>query len=422
MHGENNKLVDKYSKIISIDDEVEKSMSEKERIESETVDLVSSYSRKKKIYDRLLSESAIYDEAIELAEFGFYKSHFDYSTSESFKEAINEIRLKQKEMIKGGDAVFCPVIENVTADGSKAQGKKLINKAIRLSARAFNNECDVAIAKVKWNNVGRLEAKMRKSREVINKLGESTSVSVSEKYLEMKIAELRLTHEYHEKKQQEKEEQAEIRRQMREDAKLEKDALQAEREEEKFKKLLEKAEAQAKDAAGASLSSLKDKIKLLKADLEKAHERCERAKSMAQQTKRGHVYVISNIGSFGKNVYKIGMTRRLDPLDRVKELGDASVPFFFDVHAMIHTEDAPALEKTLHKEFDEVRLNLVNTRREFFAVTLKQIQEKVRSLHPRAEFIETAEARHYHESQAMRAKRNKEKFSENNSQVLPDVI
>jgi len=123
---------------------------------------------------------------------------------------------------------------------------------------------------------------------------------------------------------------------------------------------------------------------------------------MAQQTKSGHVYVISNIGSFGDNVYKIGMTRRLEPLDRVKELGDASVPFIFDVHAMIYSDDAPALENSLHKLFDSQRVNLVNSRKEFFKVTLEEIELQAKKTSSSVEFIKTAEAKDYNESKAIR--------------------
>ena len=209
---------------------------------------------------------------------------------------------------------------------------------------------------------------------------------------------------------------------MREEVKLEQEKEKALKEEEKYNKLLEKAREDAEEATGARLDSLNEKIAQLSQDLKVAHERSERAKSMAEQTKRGHVYVISNIGSFGSDVYKIGMTRRLEPLDRVKELGDASVPFTFDVHAMIHSEDAPALESSLHKNFDQLRLNLVNTRKEFFRVTLSDIEEEVRKISPDSEFIETAEARDYRESQSIIAQRNKAKETNDAVIEFPEAI
>ena len=185
---------------------------------------------------------------------------------------------------------------------------------------------------------------------------------------------------------------------MREEVKLEQEVEKTLKEEERYNKLLSKAKNEAEKSTGSELDSLNKEIARLSQELQEANEKSERAKSMAQQTKQGHVYVISNIGSFGKNIFKIGMTRRLEPLDRVKELGDASVPFGFDVHAMIHSSDAPALESSLHKKFDQVRLNLVNNRKEFFRVSLLDIKEEVNKISPTAEFIETAEARDYRES------------------------
>jgi DNA repair exonuclease SbcCD ATPase subunit len=225
----------------------------------------------------------------------------------------------------------------------------MTNRGIRLTARAFNNECDSAIVGVKWNNVDRMEQRIEKAFDSINKLNESNALFISDEYLSLKIKELRLAYEYKEKKQQEKEEQSEIRQQMRDEAQLIQEVEKAQKDEEKYQKLLTKATVDAEKATGSKLEKLMESIEKLKQDLEEAHSKNERAKSMAQQTKSGHVYVISNIGSFGEDVYKIGMTRRLEPLDRVKELGDASVPFIFDVHAMMYSEDAPSLENTLHK-------------------------------------------------------------------------
>ncbi|SEH09356.1 Uncharacterised protein [Candidatus Venteria ishoeyi] len=132
---------------------------------------------------------------------------------------------------------------------------------------------------------------------------------------------------------------------MREEAKLERELEKTLKEEDKYNKLLEKAKSEAEKAAGSRLEKLNEQIAQLDTELAEAHAKNERAKSMAQQTKLGHVYIISNIGSFGDNVYKIGMTRRLEPLDRVKELGDASVPFIFDVHARTNIYDSQENKK-----------------------------------------------------------------------------
>ncbi len=396
----------KYSNIISIDEEVIKSQKEKEVIDTTITDLKQSYKEKKVIFDKLLKQVAIYDEEIELAELGFYKPHFDFDTSERYKEEITEVKLLQKEMISEKTAIYATT--EWTVEGSKAKGRTMTNRGIRLTARAFNNECDSATSNVTWNNIERMEQRIIKAFEAINKLNESNHILIEYDYLELKIKELKLTHEYKEKKHDEKEEQAEIRRQMREEAKLQQEAEKAQKDEEKYQKLLDKANNEAEKASGEKLDKLKESIRVLSLDLEEAHAKNTRAKSMAQQTKSGHVYVISNIGSFGEDVYKIGMTRRLEPLDRVKELGDASVPFIFDVHAMIYSDDAPALENSLHKLFDSQRVNLVNSRKEFFKVTLDEIETQAKKTSNNVEFIKTAEAKDYTESKAIRMQlRNK---------------
>lgn len=410
----------KYAKIIDVDLAVESSQKEKDRIDNDISNLRSSYSEKKKIFDALVREAAIYDEEIEIAELGFYKPHFDFDTSEKFKEEIKSVKNEQKSMISDKTAIFCTTEWSV--EGSKAKGRTMTNRGIRLTARAFNNECDSAISNARWNNVTRMEERIKKAFNAINKLNTSNAIHIDQRYLDLKVKELRLTHEYKEKKQKEKEEQAEIRRQMREEAKLHQELDRAVKEEEKYQKMLAKAKAEVEKATGAKLDKLNEKIASLTNELDDAHAKSERAKSMAEQTKSGHVYVISNIGSFGENVYKIGMTRRLEPLDRVKELGDASVPFTFDVHAMIYSEDAPALEHSLHKVFDFNRLNLVNSRKEFFNTKLNEIRDEALKISPEAEFIETAEARQFHESEALRKQREEKSEEGNIVDKYPDAI
>ena len=418
--GRLKELESRYSKITNIDLEVDKSKKEKDRINKEIISLRSDYKEKRILFEKLVKEAAVYDEEIQMAELGFYKPHFDFDTSERYKDEISQVKQEQKDLISSKLAIYCST--EWTVEGSKAKGRTMTNRAIKLTARAFNNECDAAISNTRWNNVDRMEQRIEKAYDAINKMNQSNAVIISHEYFHLKLKELRLAHEYAGKKQQEKEEQQEIKRQMREEARLEQDKEKALKEEEKYNKLLEKAQKDAEDATGARLDSLKEKIAQLSQDLKEAHEKSERAKSMAEQTKRGHVYVISNMGSFGSDIYKIGMTRRLEPLDRVKELGDASVPFTFDVHAMIHSEDAPALESSLHKKFDQLRLNLVNTRKEFFRVSLSDIEKEVRKISPDAEFVETAEARDYRESQSIIAKRDNTKSASDTVEAFPEAI
>ena len=203
-------------------------------------------------------------------------------------------------------------------------------------------------------------------------------------------------------------EEEEGRRRLREEEKalreLKKEAERAEKDAAKAKASIEKNEtALAKAKTASQIKKLKEQIEQLKIALQQAEERRERAISMAQQTRCGYVYVISNIGSFGEGVYKIGMTRRIDPMMRVRELGDASVPFPFDVHAMIYTEDAPGLESHLHKVFDLYKLNTMNWRKEYFRVGLEDIRKEVGKCGIHCQWVETASAEQYRESEWMRS-------------------
>jgi hypothetical protein len=281
----------------------------------------------------------------------------------------------------------------------------MTNRGIRLTSRAFNNECDATIANTNWNNVQKMELRIIKAFESINKLNQSNKIFISEDYLELKLKELRLTYEYKEKKHQEKEEQAEINRQIREEKKLQQDIINSQKEEDKYQKLLDKALKEIENANDKKQLEMQEKIAKLTEELNLAKEKNIRAKSMAEQTKSGHVYVISNIGSFGENKYKIGMTRRLDPSERVKELSGASVPFPFDVHAMIYSKDAPSLENKLHNIFTSKRINMSNLRKEFFDVNLDEIEKEVKEIEPNADFIKTYEAREYMETLAIKEKK-----------------
>lgn len=204
----------------------------------------------------------------------------------------------------------------------------------------------------------------------------------------------KLQHDYEMRlrKEREQERQKELRAQIREEQKAEKEAAEAKKRADEERKAIEAALSEALNKAGAEHSA---EVEELKRQLQEAEERGQRAVAQAQLTKVGHVYVISNLGSFGDDVFKVGLTRRLEPLDRVKELGDASVPFPFDVHMMIFSEDAPALEHQLHKSLHDYRVNRVNFRKEFFRVDLTTIHKLVTELHGEVEYIADAEALEY---------------------------
>jgi hypothetical protein len=376
----------------------------------------------------LVREVASLEEEATLQSFGFYHKHFDFATSDRYETALADIERRQKELVKAGQAAVCTT--NWMVEGSEAKGKQFIKRIITLMLRAFNGECDAAIARVKYNNASVMEARIRKAFDAINKLAVAQYSHITHDYLTLRLEELFLTHEHHELLQEEKEEQRRIREQIREEEiaqrELEKARQDAEKEEARYETALAKARADVALAQGEKQERLMSKVAELEAALAEAHSQKERAISRAQLTRSGHVYIISNIGSFGENVYKIGMTRRLDPQERIKELGDASVPFSFDVHAVIYTEDAPGLEATLHQAFADRRINLVNERKEFFHVDIETVTRVVRENHAQVLITKAAEAAEYRKTLALLTERGAARdgwgsYDRRNSQRQVDV-
>ena len=195
---QNRELCNKYAPIIDMDSALEQSRLGKAGIDADIETLRGNYREKKKVYDDLIRRVAVFDEEIELAEFGFYKPHYDFDTPEKYKEEIDAVRAKQKFMISGKTAVFCELEWSV--EGSASKGRTMANRAIRLTTRAFNNECDAAISNVRWNNVDRMQKRIEKAYDAINKLNETYQILISTEYLALKKKELWLTHEYKEKK------------------------------------------------------------------------------------------------------------------------------------------------------------------------------------------------------------------------------
>lgn len=408
--SELKKIENRFKDILDLDEEKVKIREKVDKLLLEEKELKEKYAEKRKIFDSLIKEIDVLEENLDFISYGVYEPHFDFDSSEKYKEKISELRAQQKDAIRQKTAAICQT--EWTVMGSKSEGKKMISRNLKLIIRAFNGECDAAILKVNWNNVSKMKERINRAFIALNKLGEPNHIEITNSYLRLKLNELYAVYEYQEKRYQEKEEQRRIREQMREEERvqkeIEKEKRDAEQDEKRYQKAMEKAKKELSEAHGDNLKILEDKIKELEENIRLAHEIKERAISRAQLTKSGHVYIISNIGSLGENVYKIGMTRRLDPIDRVKELGDASVPFSFDVHAMIYSDNAPELENNLHKVFHNRRLNLVNQRKEFFSVSLNEISNYILDNHGEIEFTKIAEAREYRESKFIReAEENK---------------
>lgn len=403
---ETSARLERYSGIQSIEGEVQRLTTDADHLrnliklsEKTKADLVTQVSSLQKDVEQLSLDAHVQD-------FGLYEPKYQFPDSPSYKQELDRIYDLEKEMIKADRAARCQT--TWTVEGSQARGRKMVEQQLKLMLQAFNGETDALISKVRFDNAKRIEERIEKLFEKLNKLGAEKQCFITREFFELKLKELHLTHEYAEKKQQEAEEQRAIREQMREEEKaqreLERAQLEAEREAERYQSALQKAQRDAEKAQGEKLNKLNAEIERLSQLVTDANARKERAISQAQLTKSGYVYIISNVGSFGEEVYKIGMTRRLDPMDRVHELGDASVPFAFDVHAMVYSEDAPGLENLLHRSFDQRRVNLVNTKKEFFRVALDEIREVVTKHHAgEVKYTLVAEALEFRKSQGMRA-------------------
>ncbi len=232
--------------------------------------------------------------------------------------------------------------------------------------------------------------------------------NIKGKYIERKMEIVRLRYELEEYKARKAEERKAILQAQREELaaqrEIEREIKRAQKDEQEAQVKLQKRQMELAQAqSAAEIARLKEYIARLKDAVAEAQQRRERALSMAQQTRAGYVYVISNIGSFGEGVYKIGMTRRVEPMERVVELGDASVPFPFDVHAMIWSEDAPSLEAALHRAFDDRKVNAINGRKEFFRVSLGEVRAELERMEVDAYIVEQPTAAQYRDTLAMTA-------------------
>lgn len=375
--------------------------NEIERASNELDQLVAKVSREQEKLERIKRKIIETDEAVLLQSFGFYTPHYSYKLSDDYKDKLKENRDRQKQLVKNQNAILAN--QTWTVNNSKSQGKKMVSDMQKLFLRAFNAECDNAIEHVKFNNVESCEKKIRSSCEAISKLGSIMSIRISDQYLRLKMEELYLVHEYNVKKQEEKEELKEARARMREEAKLAKEIeaqrKKLEKEQKHYQNALVAINKQLENASGDEVNAILEKKAEIESQLGIIDKEFKEVDYREANVRAGYVYVISNIGAFGKDIYKIGMTRRLEPMDRIDELGSASVPFDFDVHAMIFTDDAPGLEAALHQAFADRKVNFVNTRREFFNVTLDEIKTVIKANFDKSvEFVDIPPAEQYRES------------------------
>ena len=310
-------------------------------------------------------------------------------------ESLRIARENSRQMVLRREAAACDYAESERRA-----------TAVRFVIDAFNGRVEAVLSRAKHDNHGTLEQEIRDAFALVNLNGVAfRNARIEQLYLDARLTELHWAVAAQELKRKEREEQRQIQDQIKEEEKARRDFERAQqeaaREEELIRRAMEKAQEQVSQATEEERRKIEAQLAELQQKLTEAEAKSQRALSMAQQTRAGNVYIISNAGSFGDDVLKIGMTRRLEPFDRIKELGDASVPFEFDVHAMIRSDDAPTLEREMHAAFEDHRLNKVNYRKEFFRVPLQTVREFVAMRQLEATFTMTAEAREYRESVAL---------------------
>ncbi len=343
------------------------------------------------------------EDTVLLESFALYAPKYQLVNSVDYKHRLDELREDQKQSARRLSAEV-DAWDHEGVELTKAQWKKLRKDALKLALRSFNSESEYCVDNVKFHNVEKMEERIRRSFETCNKLLKTVDAWWKDIVLERKLQELYLAHEYQMKRQEEKEAAKQAREEQREQEKLEKEIREArakiEKERRHFIGALQKLQVRLGAATDQQeRDDLQTRIDEVTSQSSKLDEEERLLDYREQNARAGYVYVISNVGAFGEGIFKIGMTRRLEPMDRVDELGDASVPFRFDVHALVFSDNAPTLEAKLHSHFAAGRLNKVNGRKEFFRANLKEVEAVIRANYDAVvEVIHAAPAEQYRES------------------------
>ena len=361
-----------------INKEVKRSEAQLERVKVKTTDQEA----------KLRALGIRYDEGVEMLDFGWTDYKSPAASSIALKEQLDEVRATIKKMIRTGAAVDAS--KNFVFNNSETKGRKFVRDMAKMMLRAYNAEAENCVLTVKAGKGDVARNRLERARDQIVKLGALIDLQITFDYHRLRIKELELTLQYQNAKKAEKEAEREKRARLREQARAEKE-LRAERERLEKERQHYLNVLKAVEEAGDSIEAEK-----LRQQLAEIEEGINEVVKREANSRAGYVYVISNIGSFGERMVKIGMTRRLDPMDRVRELGDASVPFKFDVHALFFSDDAVSVETELHHRFADKRVNRINTRREFFYATPAEVREALKDIAGNLlEFTEEPEAEQY---------------------------
>lgn len=405
----NNKLQENNKELERTNYTIQQKEDQLKRIEL-NINLAGTINDKQKELNKLnqtiqekQKEYDLVQDDIAMQEYGLYEPQYQFTKSEEYKDKLKQVRNQQKQMVKDKRAALCYTEWEV--DGDKRKGKAMTNQNIKQAVYTFNIETQQIISQTRPSNINKQKDKITKVYKRINKMNDRNKVFINEKYLDLKYDELQLAVEYELKKQEEKELLKEARAREKEERKVQKELERKEKAIQKQKTKLQKeldekqrqAEKEAKNEQ--EKQELLKQIKALQQQITKQEKDQEDIENKRLRTGAGFVYIISNIGSFGEGVYKIGVTRRDDPEARVNELSNASVPFKYDVHAFIFSDNAFDLETELHNKYDYCRVNKVNNRKEFFKLTKKDIEDIVnKNKNHTYNFTLHAEALEYYET------------------------
>ncbi len=329
-----------------------------------------------------------------LQELGIYDFVHPLDDALEYKGRLDRLRTSIKETAKERGVTGAA---NWAVNGSLQDGARMVREQCRLMLRAYNAEADNCIRTVRSHNLAPTTSRLTRAKDSIQKLGRSMAIQITDEYHELRLAEIRLTSDYHLKVAEEREAQRALREDLREQEKVERELQRA---REKFEKERDQYEA----ALQIALNSGDDAaVATMKTRLEQAELNLKDIENREANAKAGYVYVISNLGAFGDRIVKIGMTRRLEPTERIRELSGAGVPFLYDIHVLFFSDDAAGLEGQLHREFESRRVNRINLRREFFYATPHEVREAVRRIvgATTLEFREEAEASEFRRSMSM---------------------
>ncbi|MFG1801328.1 DUF4041 domain-containing protein [Micromonospora carbonacea] len=350
---------------------------QRDRLGRELADLTAKGKAQKAELDRRLrglrQQIVVTEETALLQEAGVYQYRHPLSDAVAYQSQLSRIQDQIKAMArKDGGAVKAAT--GWTVNGSATEGRAMVRDFSKLMLRAYNAEADNLVRGLKPYKLDSAVDRLGKVAATIAKLGKTMQIRIAEDYHRLRIKELELTADYQEKlaeeKEREREEKARLREERRAQQEIERERARLDKERQHYANALAALQAKG-DADG--VAQMQDRLAQIDTAIQDVDHR-------AANVRAGYVYVISNLGAFGEKMVKVGMTRRLDPLDRVRELSDASVPFNFDVHALFFSEDAVGIEAQMHARLADRRVNLVNHRREFFYATPEEAREHLLAL------------------------------------------